>query len=173
MITLIIAVFVFISSSFEVQPTIYVKFKIDDETFDLSDNFEILFNDNSNIKKAIISGDRVELPKLDSASQEYEVTFIYQDNRLVFKSVNLKEILPDQDMTWEFKIDNPPLYENYEGVEWSKVKKIYYWSFNPHEFGVGLEIIEPVFYWREKSPPLDTQCQLASVQHFQLNYLEV
>ncbi len=142
---MIIAIFTFFLTSCQTQHTVFVKFEIDDKTYEISDDFEILFAANGNVERARVSGSKIELPELDYSANEYDVTFIYHGNRLEFKSVNIKEIQPDQDITWEFRIDNPPFYENYEGVEWDKVKRIHYWSFDPHEFGVGIEIIEPVF----------------------------
>ena len=142
----LVVVFSFLMSSCQIEDhAIIVEFEIDDKKIKVSNDFEILFQFNGISKEAIVKGNKIILPELDDSINTCDVTFISGKNRLEFKSVKVQKIKPDQDVTWEFRIDNPPFYENYEGVNWSKVKKIHYWAFDPHEFGVGIEIIEPIF----------------------------
>lgn len=126
--------------------SIFVEFEVDDKKIQMIDNFEMHIVLNGNSKKVTVAGNSVELPDIDESMYPVcDVIFEHDFYRLEFKKVSTKQLKWSQDITWAFRVDNPPFYENYEGVDWSKVKKIHYWSFKPHEVGEGYELIEPVF----------------------------
>lgn len=124
--------------------SISVEFKVDDKNMEISDDFEIILVNDEKVEKIIVRENQVFLPDLRDFPLEFDVIFVTGEHRLEFKSIKVEEIKLNQNMMWGFRVDNPPFYENYEGVDWSKVKKIHYWSFNPQEFGEGYEIIEPI-----------------------------
>ncbi len=140
------SILVLILTLLQTDPTIEVKFEVDDVGIVITDDFDFMITIDEKLNKCKVTGNVVQLPDLGNATSEYcDVVFSTGDQVLVFKKIRVKKLIWDQDVTWLFRIDNPPFYEDYEGVDWGKVKQVNYWTFRPKERGEGYEIIEPVF----------------------------
>lgn len=133
----------FFNSCQQEKIEILIHFSIDDQKQELDADAEIIFVFDDKADHIKIQDGKILLPDFGTA-KHIDVYFVSGEVKMTFKKLTIGEIVPTQEMVWEYRVDHPPFYEDYPGVDWSKVKKIHYWSFAPQEQGEGFEIIEPV-----------------------------
>lgn len=120
--------------------SVELKYVVNGKEKKIKSNSKILFIQNGDTIASKVCCSKVQLPNIDSNSV-VDVLFLFGKKELVFASISSKKLLMDQEVVWKlgyYKRFNEKDKEEFYVVEdFSKIKELYYWEFEPQEFGDG------------------------------------
>lgn len=120
--------------------SVELKYVVNGKEKKIKGNNKILFIQNGDTIASKVCCSKVQLPNIDSNSV-VDVLFLFGKKELVFASISSKKLLMDQEVVWKlgyYKRFNEKDKEEFYVVEdFSKIKELYYWEFEPQEFGDG------------------------------------
>ncbi len=120
--------------------SVELKFVVNGKEKKIKSSSKILFIQNGDTIASKVCCSKVHLPNIDSNSV-VDVLFLFGKKELVFASISSKKLLMDQEVVWKlgyYKRFNKKDKEEFYVVEdFSKIKELYYWEFEPQEFGDG------------------------------------
>jgi hypothetical protein len=96
-----------------------------------------------------VKGNELVLTKLKKDTG-YTIIFRFKGITLSFNSITRKMIIPDQNVTWKFGIDNPPfndllgLISNEEYKNNKNIKQLQYLQFDPMDYGDGIQFVKKI-----------------------------
>jgi uncharacterized protein YcfL len=127
---------------------ILVTYKVDTTQQNIINNYQVVFLGKNKILPCQTNKDTLIIPNQNLLTDStYNVKFVFYDTiNFLFKDVDKRVLIPDQNMTWMIGTDSKP-FDNMIGYELeksdsNKVKKIIYWGFDLHEFGDGIVFIQ-------------------------------
>lgn len=125
---------------------ILISFEIANlEVKNICNNFTVDFVYKKSIYNGKVDGCYMKLPNIPKNIEYIDVVFKYDSHNMTFKDVELKWLMLDLNMNWNFKISLPPFEElNNPNLNLEEIEKIYYFQFNPLDGGQSVEIINPI-----------------------------
>jgi hypothetical protein len=98
-----------------------VSFATEGKKRNIDNQFSITIIHEHDTIRAKVKSHEFVVPKL-SNSIEYIVTFKYRQYTLSFRPVPRAWLIPDEDVTWEFGIDNKPFKESLDLIPENQTK---------------------------------------------------
>jgi len=124
----------------EVQ-SIDVKYVVNGKFKKIKNNSRILFIQNGDTLESKICCNKIYLPKNIDSNSVVDVLFLFGKNELFFASISAKKLFMDQEVVWKLcyykRFSDKDKEEFYVVEDFSKIKELYYWEFEPQEFGDG------------------------------------
>src|SRR5580700_10459248 len=131
---------------------ILVAFFIDGKQIRIRNKFKLFFVNGKDTFATKIRGIRAFPPPIEKDSG-YQVFFMFKNYLVSVDKVSRRMISADQDITWDFGIDNYPFHQNLyllsddeyrKALVEKKLKQIQYLKFDLMEYGDGMRIIKKV-----------------------------
>lgn len=110
-------------------------------------NFSISLNSEDGSYNHQLSFDKchLKIPDIPDSIKYLNVIFKYQDLEMEFKKIETNLLFQNQKLGWNFILDLPPYEYKDEIIESKNLKAIHILQFDPHEFGQGIEIVNPIY----------------------------
>lgn len=129
---------------------LYVVFFIGAKEINIHNRFKILFLNEKDTINVEVKGNQLVLPSLEKDTG-YKIVFIYKKFLLSFNGFTRKMIIPDQDITWKFGVDNRPFNESLDILSPAgykalslKIKQLQYFQFLLMEYGDGIQFVKKI-----------------------------
>lgn len=110
-------------------------------------NFSISLSseDGSYKHQLSLDGCHLRIPKIPDSHKYLNVIFKYQELEMKFEKIETNLLFQDQKLGWNFILDLPPYEYKDETIESKGLIAIHILQFDPHEFGQGIEIVNPIY----------------------------
>ncbi len=140
---LILTLFFLINSFTKDTNTILTEYYHNGKIKRIKSGSKILFIQSGDSVLVNVYQGKVILPALDTIN-DVNVIFCFNEKKLSFNSIHPLKLINRQNIKWELnfynKFDKKSKQIFYRIKDFSKIKTIYYWKFEPIEFGDGTAI---------------------------------